>query len=145
MYKHYLVSLPVPIWEGIWKKVPSFCLLSPRFFSEAPGSADSRGVVSHDAGFQGSQDAVTHTGWVSPVPPGPAPSQGLFAGAAAQTLSPPPLSQPSVLLRRKNNGALSAWSGGRLGRLSAHILVPGLSWLGGGWLFPFGFSHGGGY
>lgn len=31
LYKHYLVSLPVPIWEGIWKKVPSFsvsCLLA---------------------------------------------------------------------------------------------------------------------
>lgn len=55
------------------------------------------------------------------MPPGPAPSQGLFVGAAALgPLFSPPLSQPSVLLRRKNDGAPSAWSGGWLGRLCSH-------------------------
>lgn len=146
LYKHYLVTVcRFQFGKAFGRRSPlslSRLLASSVRLQALPIAG---GVVSHDAGFQGSQDALAHAGWVSPVLPGPAPSQGLFVGAAAQTLFPPPLPQPSVLLRRKNDGALSAWSGGRLGRLSAHVLVPGLSWLGGGWLFPFGFSHGGGY
>lgn len=92
-------------WEGNWKKVSLSFTSSPSWTRRLQALPGGR---SHSAGFQGSQDAGTGAGRVSRSRPRPAPSRGLFVGAAAQTLFPPSLPHPRVLLRRKGDGALHA-------------------------------------